>query len=104
MRKYETIIYWNEEDRIFVAEVPELAGCMAHGATPEEALSPAGHRAGASTCNVRRRHPDGLTGPMRLTIEGDLAMMLPREHTDNKGTITLVPPPGIEPGTSRSTI
>jgi predicted RNase H-like HicB family nuclease len=31
MNKYETIIYWSEEDGVFVAEVPELPGCIAHG-------------------------------------------------------------------------
>ena len=36
--KYEVLIYWNDEDGIFVAEVPELPGCTAHGATQEEAL------------------------------------------------------------------
>ena len=39
MYKYETIIYWSEEDGVFIAEVPELPGCMAHGATPDEALA-----------------------------------------------------------------
>jgi len=39
MYKYETIIYWSEEDQSFIADVPELPGCMAHGATPAEALS-----------------------------------------------------------------
>lgn len=39
MSKYEIIIYWSEDDRSFVAEVPELAGCMADGATYQEALS-----------------------------------------------------------------
>jgi len=38
MYKYETIIYWSEEDGVFVAEVPGLPGCMAHGGTPGEAL------------------------------------------------------------------
>jgi predicted RNase H-like HicB family nuclease len=38
MFKYEIIIYWSEEDGAFIAEVPELAGCMADGATYEEAL------------------------------------------------------------------
>ena len=41
MHKYEIIIFWSDEDRAFVAEVPELAGCMAHGATPEVALKEA---------------------------------------------------------------
>jgi len=39
MHKYEVIIYWSEEDRIYVAEVPELPGCAAHGDSPESALA-----------------------------------------------------------------
>lgn len=39
MNKYEVIIYWSEEDQAFVAEVPELAGCAAHGPTQEAALA-----------------------------------------------------------------
>jgi predicted RNase H-like HicB family nuclease len=38
MQRYEIIIYWSNEDEIFVAEVPELPGCMAHGDTEESAL------------------------------------------------------------------
>lgn len=38
MNKYEIILYWSREDDVFVAEAPELAGCMAHGHTQEEAL------------------------------------------------------------------
>jgi predicted RNase H-like HicB family nuclease len=41
MHKYEIIIYWSNEDQIFVAEVPELPGCMAHGNTQEAALGQA---------------------------------------------------------------
>ena len=37
--KYEIIIFWSEEDVAFVAEVPELPGCMADGKTYHEALS-----------------------------------------------------------------
>lgn len=37
--KYEVIIYWSNEDNSFIAEVPELAGCMADGATYQEALA-----------------------------------------------------------------
>ena len=37
--KYEIIIFWSEEDDAFVAEVPELPGCMADGKTYQEALS-----------------------------------------------------------------
>ncbi len=37
--KYEIIIYWSENDSSFIAEVPELPGCMADGLTYQEALS-----------------------------------------------------------------
>ena len=38
MQKYEVILYWSNEDQVFVAEAPELPGCIAHGATPQKAL------------------------------------------------------------------
>lgn len=41
MDKYEVIIYWSNEDKVFVTEVPELPGCMAHGDTKAEALASA---------------------------------------------------------------
>ena len=36
--KYEIILYWSKEDEAVIAEVPELAGCMADGADYNEAL------------------------------------------------------------------
>jgi predicted RNase H-like HicB family nuclease len=38
MFKYEIILYWSQEDKAFIVEVPELPGCMAHGETQENAL------------------------------------------------------------------
>ena len=38
MHKFEIILYWSDEDRAFVAEVPELPGCMAHGDSQDTAL------------------------------------------------------------------
>jgi len=40
MYRYEIIIYWSNEDNAFIAEVPELPGCMAHGETPEKDVVP----------------------------------------------------------------
>ncbi len=37
--KYEIILYWSSEDEVFIAEVPELPGCIAHGLTQESALA-----------------------------------------------------------------
>ncbi len=38
MSKYKTILYWSNEDQVFIAEVPELPGCAAHGETQDLAL------------------------------------------------------------------
>ena len=38
MIKYELIIYWSEEDKAFIAEVPELPSCVADGKTYKEAV------------------------------------------------------------------
>lgn len=38
MYRYEIILFWSADDEAFVADVPELPGCMAHGTTQEEAL------------------------------------------------------------------
>jgi predicted RNase H-like HicB family nuclease len=37
--RYEIIIYWSDEDNAFIAEVPELPGCMADGHTYEAAVA-----------------------------------------------------------------
>jgi predicted RNase H-like HicB family nuclease len=37
--KYEIIIYWSAEDEAYIAEVPELPGCAADGATYKQALA-----------------------------------------------------------------
>jgi predicted RNase H-like HicB family nuclease len=37
--KYEIILYWSKEDQAFIAEVPELPGCAADGASYQEAVA-----------------------------------------------------------------
>jgi predicted RNase H-like HicB family nuclease len=39
MIRYEIIIYWSDEDQAFIAEVPELPGCAADGATYQEGVA-----------------------------------------------------------------
>ena len=38
MYKYEVIVWWSEKDQVYIAEVPELPGCMSDGKTYEETL------------------------------------------------------------------
>ncbi len=37
--KYEVIIYWSADDQAFIADIPELPGCVAHGESQESALA-----------------------------------------------------------------
>ena len=62
MHKYEMTIYWSDEDQVFIAEVPELSGCMAHGATPEAALSN-GHEAIELWLDTAREFGDPIPQP-----------------------------------------
>jgi len=39
MHRYEIIIFWSNEDDVFIADVPELPGCKAHGDGPQETLT-----------------------------------------------------------------
>ncbi len=39
MFRYEAIIFWSDEDQAYLAEIPELPGCMAHGDSYESALA-----------------------------------------------------------------
>ena len=39
MHKYEITIYWSNEDQVFIAEAPELPGCIAHGDAQESAFT-----------------------------------------------------------------
>ena len=55
--RYEVIVYWDDQDGIFVAEVPELPGCIAHGETKAIALKD------AIALWVRTAQEDGLKVP-----------------------------------------
>ncbi len=62
MRRYEVIIYWSAEDQVYVAEVPELPGCAAHGDSAELALT---HAQEAITLwlDTAREFGDPIPGP-----------------------------------------
>lgn len=38
MSKYEIVLYWSDDDDAYIAEVPELSGCMADGPTAKDAV------------------------------------------------------------------
>jgi predicted RNase H-like HicB family nuclease len=38
MKRHQIVIFWSDEDQVYIASVPDLPGCMSHGDTPEEAL------------------------------------------------------------------
>jgi predicted RNase H-like HicB family nuclease len=62
MHKYEIILYWSNEDRAFVAEVPELPGCMAHGDSQEAALKRA-NEAMQLWIDTARQHGEPVPQP-----------------------------------------
>jgi predicted RNase H-like HicB family nuclease len=39
MKKYAIIVYWSDEDAVWIAEAPDLDPCAAHGSTPEQAVA-----------------------------------------------------------------
>ena len=62
MDRYEIIIFWSTEDNAFVAEIPELPGCMAHGSTQEDALANA-KVAGQLWLDTAREFGDAVPEP-----------------------------------------
>jgi predicted RNase H-like HicB family nuclease len=67
MSKYEVIIYWSDEDNTFIAEVPELPGCTAHGETQEVALS-SSHEAIRLWLDTAREFGDHVPQPKGLRL------------------------------------
>lgn len=60
--RYEIIIFWSNDDQAFVADVPELPGCMAHGSSHADALDNA-HEAIALWLETAREHGDFIPEP-----------------------------------------
>ena len=58
--RYELIIFWDESDQIFVVDVPELPGCMAHGRTKSEAIA---HAEAAIDLWIETGREDGIAIP-----------------------------------------
>ena len=58
--RYELIIFWDESDKIFVVDVPEFPGCMAHGQTKGEAIA---HAEAAIDLWIETAKEDGIAIP-----------------------------------------
>lgn len=58
--QYEIIVYWDKTDKIFVVDVPELSGCMAHGKTKKDAIKNAEN---AVQLWIKTAKEDGLPIP-----------------------------------------
>jgi len=101
MIKYEVIIYRSDEDDAFIAEVPELPGCAAHGATQDGAFGNAQDASGSilrKNLAIRSRSqkgaggywPDGLgclLSPSLARTVGPWRGTRPERHFDGLATI-----------------
>ncbi|HSU15237.1 type II toxin-antitoxin system HicB family antitoxin [Longimicrobium sp.] len=67
MSQYQVVILWSEEDSAFLAVAPELPGCMAHGATRDEALQMV-EQAMELWLDVARLHGDRIPLPAKRRI------------------------------------
>jgi predicted RNase H-like HicB family nuclease len=67
MHKYRIVIYWSEEDQVFIAEVPELPGCMTHGDTKAGARANA-YEAIQSWIDTANEFGDPIPEPRRERV------------------------------------
>lgn len=71
--KYDLILYWSDGDEVFIAEVPELPGCSAHGKTQEAALKNVRQAANFWTETVRaqgREVPERGSRKVAYLVQG----------------------------------
>ncbi len=70
MHKYEMTIFWSDEDQVYIADVPELRSCMAHGDTPQEALASVSE-AIEGVLDVRREFGNPIPEPKGRRLTAD---------------------------------
>lgn len=77
--KYRIVVGWSDDDEAFVARIPALAGCVAHGSTEADAVMEA-RAAGELMLSVAREHGDRLPPPdaSAASYSGNLRLRLPR--------------------------
>lgn len=90
MYKYEVIIYWSDEDGAFVAEVPELPGCAAHGDAPDGRWPTAKRRSGFGSTR-----PWSSAGRF-LNRRGAVCSLPERRRRPLPGLSASPPPPRVQ--------
>lgn len=77
--KYRIVVGWSEEDEAFVARVPTLEGCVAHGRT-ESAAAKEARAAAELMLSVAREHGDRVPPPdaSAASYSGNIRLRLPR--------------------------
>ena len=84
---YPCILTWNDEDRVYYVNFPDLEGAFTDGADLYEALEMAEDAANLMLCDYARYH-DGKNPPVPTEIhslklnEGDIAALI-RVDTEN---------------------
>ncbi|HVT07871.1 MAG TPA: type II toxin-antitoxin system HicB family antitoxin [Polyangia bacterium] len=76
--RYRILVEWSDEDQVFIARVPALPGCLAHGATAEKAAHEAEVAAGLILDVMKE---DGKGAPPVDTVadySGQLRLRLPK--------------------------
>lgn len=102
MNGYRPIIYWSEEDQVFIAEVPELPGCMTHGDTRTTALANA-KEAVRAWIDTAKRFGDPIPKPKgarvtfnRLAELGERKSPV-RRHNPRNFSYAKAPQPTVNP-------
>ena len=81
MLKYAVVIFWSDEDDLYLAYAPELPGCMAHGDTQEEALNSI-QEAMALWLDVAREFKDWVPEPKVREIIFDIHAEMPESPVE----------------------
>ena len=96
MDKYEVIIYWSKEDNAFIAEAPELPGCIAHGETHSKALTNLKSAMKLENALNFTEHLGDSSEPVRRLLEDHKK----KDSGKTLSPLKLVAGTGFEPATS----
>ena len=96
MSDYHINVFWSDEDKGYIADIPDLEGCSAFGETPEQALAEV---ALAKTGLARGGSRHGSIGPRTPLPPGALRGLTWRRRSSSGWTTTRSTSPASSPGT-----